>query len=185
MARTLSFLASIQDTDGSYYETEAKLAHSPQEWLQTDPQIDRFYFTAAVPMRLCSVGHGEHAVVRPALEWLRASWGDWKLVTGTWYNLWALLCLCPALTGLSGTILRRCYAQSMDWLPHLGPQPVTWLLDSLHGAGYPKEEPLVAAGMSRLAAVQHEDGTWQHPHTHVETTVTALRLLHDYGVGLE
>ncbi|MFW9904338.1 MAG: hypothetical protein ACFFFH_08410 [Candidatus Thorarchaeota archaeon] len=53
----MKFLSYIQGSDGSFYETKEKLAHSPQKWLQEDPDIDRFYFTVAVPMRLFSLGY--------------------------------------------------------------------------------------------------------------------------------
>jgi hypothetical protein len=181
-ARTLDFLASIQATDGSFYETEAKLAHSPQKWLKEDTLIDRFYFTAAVPMRLFSLGHGKHPTVDPAISWLAFQWHDWALVTGTWYNLWALLCLYSKSPSLSAALYRRCYATALDWLPDLDAQPLTWLLDTLHGAGFAADDPLIAAGLDRLLALQRKGGTWQAPdHSVLETTVTALRLLHDYG----
>lgn len=182
MARTLEFLASIQAPDGSFYETEAKLAHSPHGWLKEETLTDRFYFTAAVPMRLFSLDYREHPIVEPALEWLELHWTDWVLVTGTWYNLWALLCICPAVTELSTTLHRRCYATAVEWLPHLQSQPLTWLLDALHGAGFSADEPLVAKGIARLATLQSKDGVWSDPrYSIVETTITALRLLHDYG----
>jgi hypothetical protein len=77
MKLTLRFLSSIQASDGSFYETEAKLGHSPQEWLQKESIIDRFYFTAAVPMRLCSLGYGNHPLIEPALQWLEFRWNNW------------------------------------------------------------------------------------------------------------
>jgi hypothetical protein len=183
MDRTLDFLASIQAPDGSFYETESKLAHSPQAWLQEDTRIDRFYFTAAVPMRLFSLGYREHPIIQPALAWLRGYWADWKLVTGTWYNLWALLCIYPAEIELSDAQYQRCYAEALDWLPHLGAQPLTWLLDSLQGAGYSKDESLIAGGMASLLVLQQDNGAWPDSHAPVETTITALRLLRDYHVG--
>jgi hypothetical protein len=182
MARTLEFLASIQAADGSFYEIEAKLAHSPHGWLKEETLIDRFYFTAAVPMRLLSLDYREHPIVEPALEWLKPHWTDWALVTGTWYNLWTLLCIRSAVTELSTTLHRRCYATALEWLPHLEAQPLTWLLDALHGAGFLADEPLVAKGIARLLTLQGEDGVWPDPHySTVETTITALRLLRDYG----
>ena len=72
---------------------------------------------------------------------------------------------------------------AMEWLPDPGAQPLTWLLDALQGAGYSGDEPLMAEGMARLIALQHENGTWPDPHVHVETTVTALRLLVGYDAG--
>ena len=180
MVRTLEFLASIQAPDGSFYETEAKLAHSPQEWLQEETLIDRFYFTAAIPMRLFSLGYREHRIIELALKWLKLYWMDWALVTSTWYNLWALLCIYSADIGLSTSQHQRCYAIALDWLPHLEAQPLTWLLDALHGAGFSVDEPLVAKGIARLVILQNEDGAWPDPHAPVETTVTALRLLRDY-----
>jgi hypothetical protein len=181
MARTLEFLASIQASDGSFYETEAKLAHSPQRWLKEETLIDRFYFTAAVPMRLFSLGHAEHPIVEPALVWLKRHWGDWELVTGTWYNLWALLCIYPATAGLGESQYQRCYATALDWLPDLEAQPLTWLLDALHGAGFSADEPLVTKGMARLLTLRGEAGTWSDPtYSMLETTITAWRLLHDY-----
>ncbi len=180
MVRTLEFLASIQAPDGSFYETEAKLAHSPQEWLQEETLIDRFYFTAAVPMRLFSLRYREHPIIKPALGWLKLHWTDWDLAAGTWYNLWALLCIYSTDIGLSASQHQRCYATALDWLPHLDAQPLTWLLDALHGAGFSVDEPLVAKGIARLPTLQGKDGAWPDPHALVETTVTGLRLLRDY-----
>ena len=182
MVRTLEFLVSIQSPDGSFYEIETKLAHSAQEWLQEETLIDRFYFTAAVPMRLISLGYREHPIIEPALKWLKRYWTDWELVTGTWYNLWALLCIRPATTELSASQYQRCYATALDWLPDLEAQPLTWLLDALHGAGFSADEPLVAKGIARLLTLQGEDSVWSDPkYSMIETTVTALRLLSDYG----
>lgn len=84
MAHTIEFLESIQSPDGSFYETEEKLTHSPHGWLQEESLIDRFYFTAAVPMRLFSLGYREETVIEPAIRWLEHHWTDWKLVTDTW-----------------------------------------------------------------------------------------------------
>ena len=186
MTHTLDFLASIQAADGSFYESKAKLAHSPQKWLKEDALIDRFYFTAAVPMRLVSLGRGQHPIVDPAIGWLALHWHTWALVTGTWYNLWALECLYPKSPGLSAALYWRCHATALDWLADLDAQPLTWLLDALHGAGFPVDDPLIANGLDRLLALQGEDGTWQaRDDSTLETTVTALRLLHDYGCTTE
>jgi hypothetical protein len=130
MLHTLSFLESIQASDGSFYETEEKLAHSPQAWLQEETLIDRFYFTAAVPMRLLSLGHGGHSVVGPAIEWLKRHWMNWELATGTWYNLWALLCIYPEVTQLGVALYERCYAKALDFgCPGLRPgrSPGYWM----------------------------------------------------------
>jgi len=184
MARTLEFLVSIQASDGSFYETQEKLARSPQDWLQKETLIDRFYFTAAVPMRLFSLGYRGHPVIKPAIEWLEGHWTNWELVTGTWYNLWALLCIYPEVTQLSAALYQRCYAKALDWFPRLEAQPLTWLLDALHGAGYSADEPLVTKGIARLLALQHENGVWSDAHyPTVETTVTAVRLMRDYKIA--
>jgi len=181
MTYTLEFLASIQAPDGSFYETEAKLAHSPHKWLKEDTLIDRFYFTGAVPMRLFSLGYSEHPIIRAALQWLECHWMDWSLVTGTWYNLWALLCIHPVTSALSDVQYRRCYATALDWLAHIDAQPLTWLLDTLHGAGFSVDEPLVTKGIARLLTLRGKNGIWSDPrYSAVETTVTALRLLRDY-----
>jgi len=182
VVRTFEFLASIQAPDGSFYETEAKLAHSPQKWLQEETLIDRFYFTAAVPMRLSSLGYWEHPVIVPALKWLKLHWKDWGLVAGTWYGSWSLLCLYQDNIELNESLYRRCYEYAQDWLPHLNSQPLTWLLDALHGAGVSVNEPLVIRGIARLESLQNEEGVWPDPqYSTVETTVTVLRLLRDYG----
>ena len=49
MVRTLEFLASVQALDGSFYEIEAKLAHSPQEWLQEETLDRPFLFHSSRP----------------------------------------------------------------------------------------------------------------------------------------
>lgn len=42
--------------------------------------------------------------------------------------------------------------------------------------------PLVARGMARLLALRREEGTWELPgDPTIETTMTALRLLHNWG----
>ncbi|MGD2218503.1 MAG: hypothetical protein PVJ64_17225, partial [Gemmatimonadales bacterium] len=61
--------------------------HSPQKWLQKNPLVDRFYFTAAVPMRLVSLGRQVRLVIEPALAWLKLHWSSWELVTGSWCDL--------------------------------------------------------------------------------------------------
>jgi hypothetical protein len=182
MAHTLDFLDSIQSPDGSFYETAEKLAHSPHAWLQEENLVDRFYFTAAVPMRLFSVGFKDPPIVEPAIRWLECHWHDWELVTGTWYNLWALLCLYPTMDRLSASPYQRCYTMALDWLPNLGVQPLTWLLDALQGAGFTMDEPLVSEGIARLINLQGDNGLWAlKPNSAIETTVTAIRLLVNFG----
>jgi hypothetical protein len=181
-ARTIGFLESIESPDGSFYETEAKLAHSPQSWLQEETLIDRFYFTAAVPVRLFSLGYTQETVIEPAIRWLEQHWADWELVTGTWYNLWALLCLYPQIDRLSQSQYQRCHARALEWLPNLEAQQLTWLLDALQGAGYSEDEPLVQQGLARLLNLEGASGLWaDEKYSTVETTITALRLLLDYG----
>jgi len=181
MTHTLKFLTTSQASNGSFYETEAKLAHSPQKWLKEETLVDRFYFTTAVPMRLFSLGYQEHPIIEPALKWLERHWTDWELVAGTWYGPWALLCISSAANGLNVSLYRRCYEYSLNWLPQLEAQPLTWLLDALHGADISAEEPLVKEGIIHLLTLQDEDGTWPDPrYSTVETTITALRLLQDY-----
>jgi len=90
---TVGFLTTIQNADGSFYEIDRKLAQAPQPWLQTNTLVDRFFFTAAVPMRLMSIGRRHEPLITAALEWLRRHWDERSLVIGTWYNLWTLLCL--------------------------------------------------------------------------------------------
>ena len=182
MARTIPFLESIQSPDGSFYETEAKLAHSPQSWLQQETLIDRFYFTAAVPMRLFSLGYRQETIISAAIHWLEQHWRDWQLVTGTWYNLWALLCVHRHMGTLSASAYQRCHDRALEWLPKLAAQPLTWLLDALQGARYSEDEPLVEQGLTRLLNLQGASGLWaDEKHSTVETTITALRLLLDYG----
>lgn len=182
MTQTLQFLQSIQAPDGSFYETESKLAHSPHQWLQEERLIDQFYFTAAVPVRLFSLGYTDHPLITRALKWLRNYWNDWELVRGTWYNFWALLCMYPMDVGMDSSLYGRCYAKALEWLSDLEAQPLTWLLDSLQGAGFSGEESLVEKGIERLVALQDKDGTWGSGQTTVETKVTAVRLLSDYGI---
>ena len=179
--RTLEFLSSIQSSDGSFYETDVKLSHSPQKWLQKNTLIDRFYFTAAVPIRLFFLGYKNHPTILPALEWLKLHWNDWNLVAATWYGPWALLCILKLSSQLNYSLYQRCYEYSLGWLSRLDSQPLTWLLDSLHGAGFSYEEILVKKGITQLLSLQNDDGTWSDPHySTVETTLTALRLLYDY-----
>jgi hypothetical protein len=181
MAHTLEFLTSIQEEDGSFYETETKLAHSPQSWLQKETLIDRFYFTAAVPMRLLSLGYQNHPLIKPALEWLTHHWTDWKLVTSTWYNLWALICIYPMTNELSASQYQHCYTIALEWIPNLEAQPLTWFLDALHGAGYSKRDTLIAECIARLIDLQNKNGVWSDSkYSTIETTVTALRLIQDY-----
>jgi len=88
---------------------------------------------------------------------------------------------------LGAALYQRCHAQALHWLPHLASQPLTWLLDALHGAGYSVDEPLVTKGMARLCALQDENGIWSAArYSTVGTTVTAMRLLRNYrepGIG--
>ncbi|MFX0064978.1 MAG: hypothetical protein ACFFC7_22615 [Candidatus Hermodarchaeota archaeon] len=182
LIHTLEFLSSIQASDGSFYETEAKLAHSPQRWLQEETLIDRFYFTAAVPMRLFSLGYPKHPIIKPALKWLTHHWTDWDLVAGTWYGPWALLGISSSFNELSRSLYQRCYDYTLTWVPRLETQPLTWLLDVLQGAGFSAKDPVVTKGLTRLHALQNKDGTWQDPkYSTVESTITALRLLREYG----
>ncbi len=180
LTRTLSFLAAVQDADGSFYETPAKLAHSPQPWLQVDTLLDRFFLTAAAPLRLAALGRAAHPLVRPALAWLSARWHDWRLVTGTWYSLWALLGLHRAGLGPDEALHQRCVAAALAWLPEVDAQPLTWLLDALLAPGgvagsLAADEPLVSAALDRLWTLRGPLG-WPADAPDVETTVTALRL---------
>jgi hypothetical protein len=59
------------------------------------------------------------------------------------------------------------------------------MLDALHGAGYSGDDPLIAEGVARLPALRDETGAWPDPSAPVEVTVTALRLLRDYGKALD
>ncbi len=70
----------------------------------------------------------------------------------------------------------------MEWIPNLEARSLTWLLDALQGAGFSKEESLIAEGITRLLNLQDEHGYWDEGKpSAVETTVTALRVLLDYG----
>jgi hypothetical protein len=111
-------------------------------------------------MRLFSLDYTVHPVIEPAIAWLERHWIDWALVARTWYNVWALLCIYPEVTRLGVALYQLCHAQALLWLPHLASQPLTWLLDALHGAGYSVGEPSVTVGMARLRALQDENGIW-------------------------
>ncbi|MEW6228591.1 MAG: hypothetical protein AB1700_11015 [Bacillota bacterium] len=76
-----------------------------------------------------------------------------------------------------GSFYSRCHDKAMSWIDGLRPQPLTWFLDALQGAGFPSDEPLVVRGVARLLSLQQDDGTWQEPASQVETTVTAIRVL--------
>ena len=180
MAHTLEFLTTIQSSDGSFYETEAKLAHSPQEWLQKETIVDQFYFTAGVCMRLSSLGY-ENSIIESALKWLEPYYTNWEIVTGTWYNVWALLCS-PAAVHL-GPLYQRCRTKAHEWIPHLQAGPLTWFLDACQGAHFPNNEPLITEGLHQLVNLQNEEGFWPDPHAPVEVTVTAVRILTEYTDG--
>jgi len=82
-------------------------------------------------------------------------------------------------------LYKQAHAKALEWVPGIEAQPLTWMLDALHGAGFMLDDPLVTLGLKRLATLQKHDGTWLDPKATVEitveTTMTALRLLHDYG----
>ncbi|MFX0004553.1 MAG: hypothetical protein ACFE9C_09090 [Candidatus Hodarchaeota archaeon] len=178
MILTLSFLEKIQEQDGSFYETEAKLSHSPQRWLQEETIIDRFYFTAAVPMRLFSLNYNKNPVLDPAINWLKRNWDDWNIVAGTWYGAWALLCLYPYEIGLPESLFKHCYDYSLNWIPKLPSQPLTWLLDALMAAGYPFNDELLKKGIKYLKKLQNDNGIWEDKkYSTTETTITALRII--------
>jgi hypothetical protein len=184
MVRTLDYLATAQDTDGSFFDSQNGPGGTFQDWLGRDALVDRFFYTSAVPMRLYALGYAEHPLIQPALRWLRAHCSDWGLVTGTWYNLWALLCISRVPIGLSGSLFQRCYATALDWLPALPARPLTWLLDGLEGAGFSVEEPLVIAALDRLTSLQDRDGTWHDPRSPIETTISAISVFRRFGVPL-
>lgn len=176
MNRTLQFLMSIQESDGSFYETEAKLTHSPQRWLQENTLIDQIYFTAAAPMRLNSLSYHDHPLLEPALQWLESHWSDWGSVTGTWYCVGFAVQSCCSDTG--GIV--RPLLQKSTGIPHLTPLALTWFLDALDGAHFPRDDPLLVNSIEHLSTVQNEEGAFPDPFAPVEVTVTALRLLRIY-----
>ncbi|MFX1388282.1 MAG: hypothetical protein ACFE9M_13780, partial [Promethearchaeota archaeon] len=171
----------IQEQDGSFYETKEKLTHSPQKWLQKEIIIDRFYFTAAVPMRLFSLGYYDNPIINPALNWLKNNWNNWNIVAGTWYGAWALLSLYPYEIGLPKTLFDQCYDYTLNWLPKLPSQPLTWLLDILIAAGYFFNDNLIIKGVELLKKLQSEQGIWEDKkYSITETTVTAVRIIELY-----
>ncbi len=125
MEPTLDFLSKIQNSDGSFYETKEKLIHSPQKWLQEETLIDRFYFTAAVPMRLFSLGCSKHDSIQPAIEWLSHHHEKWDYLAGTWYGPWAVLCLYPFKVNLPESLSEKCYEYTLNCLPKVYPQPLS------------------------------------------------------------
>ncbi|MFX1592920.1 MAG: hypothetical protein ACFFCL_09520 [Promethearchaeota archaeon] len=178
MFLTLSFLEKIQEQDGSFYETKEKLTHSPQKWLQEDTLIDRFYFTAVVPMRLFSLSYSENPIIELALNWLKNNWNDWDIVSGTWYGVWALLGLYPYEIGLSKPLYDRCYDYTLKWLPKLPSQPLTWLLDILIASGYSFNDNLIIKGVELLKNLKSKQGIWEDKkYSITETTVTAVRII--------
>jgi hypothetical protein len=178
---TLSFLEKIQEQDGSFYETEPKLSHSPQKWLQEDSLIDKFYFTAAVPMRLFSLGCDENPIIDQAIIWLKKHWDDWNIVAGTWYGAWTLLSIYPYEIGLPKSLFERCYNYSLNWIPKLPSQPLTWLLDALIAANYPFHDDLLENGLKYLKILQNINGIWEDKkYSSIETTITAVRIIELY-----
>lgn len=175
---TLDFLEKIQNEDGSFYETKAKLDHSPQRWLNEDPIIDIFYFTAAVPMRLFSLGYRDNTPIGLALNWLRSNWDDWDIVAGTWYGPWALLCLNSYDINLNKSLYNRCREYTLKWLPKLPSQPLTWLLDSLLAAEYSLDDEIIKKGIMHLQSLQNENGLWDDTkYSTIETSITAIRII--------
>ncbi len=181
MVLTLGFLEKVQEKDGSFYETEEKLNHSPQKWLQSEIIIDRFYFTAAVLMRLFSLGYNENLMINLAIKWLKDNWDDWNIVAGTWYGPWALLCLYQYKVSLPKTLFERCYEYSLKWLSKLPAQPLTWLLDALISAGYLFHDDLINNGLEYLKKLQNDKGIWEDfKYSTTETTVTSVRIIELY-----
>jgi hypothetical protein len=176
--KTLTFIRSIQDADGSFYEIPRKLEHSPQEWLQSDSDIDRFYFTAAVPMRLVSFSHGNHPLINAAVDWLSTRWHDRELVSATWYNTWSLLCLYPDRAEIDKDTIQYCREKTLGWLPTLGVRPLTWLLDSMVAAGLPRSHDVTQRGLDVLLRLLSRRDSWGNFLT-TETAITAFRLCHE------
>ncbi|MFX1501736.1 MAG: hypothetical protein ACFFDH_12295 [Promethearchaeota archaeon] len=178
MIHTLSFLEKIQEQDGSFYEIKAKLSHSPQKRLQKEKIIDKFYFTAAVPIRLFSLGYDDNPIIDLAINWLKNNWDDWNIVAGTWYSAWALLSLYPYEIGMPKTLYKQCYDYSLNWLPKLPSQPLTWLLDALFGAGYSFNYELTMKGIKHLKELKSPQGIWDDKkYSITETTITAIRII--------
>lgn len=182
MEPTLDFLSKVQFSDGSFYETEEKLNHSPQKWLQEETLIDRFYFTAAVPMRLFSLGYSNHDSIEYAIEWLSQNHKKWDYLAGTWYGPWAVLCLFPFNVDLPESLYKKCYNYSLDRLPKVYPQALTWLLDALNGAKFPVKDSLIKKGIQRLKNLQNKQGLWNDSqYSTIETSITGIKLIQIYS----
>ncbi len=182
MEPTLNFLSNVQFSDGSFYETKEKLTHSPQKWLQEETLIDRFYFTAAVPMRLFSLGYSNHDSIKYAIEWLNQNHKKWDSLAGTWYGPWAVLCLFPFNEDLPKSLYEKCYNYALDCLPKVYPQALTWLLDALNGAKFPVIDSLIKKGIQRLKNLQNKQGLWNDSqYSTIETSITAIKLIRIYS----
>jgi hypothetical protein len=178
VARATGFLASRQQSDGSW-EEEAAVASLAPPWARPGDPAARLYLSANCGFWLALLDGSSEAASRAAelleghlepdghlASFLQANW----LAAGIWLRLGRHE---PAGRTL-GYLHRR--------LADMPAGNLAWLLTTLLAAGAPLDHPLLNAAAGRLAEQQEQAGHWASddgPGFNVHVTLEALRALRE------
>ena len=188
--KALQCLFKIQQKDGSWDENPKIAEYDPPPWDTPGALGTKIWLTADITNALIQLGYQNSEHVRKAADFLAKNRDENGKVAGFRIATWIALSVFAQLEGLENEAVQKSLKLVEEWLKEEDTDAsfLNWYLMCLQDAKFPRKHPLVQQCLKRLVKLQQKNGSWTSVdggRYMVPTTITALKLLRDYGVWTE
>jgi hypothetical protein len=185
--KTLQFLFKAQQQDGSWDENPRITEYGPPPWDTPKKLETKTWLTAEVTNNLIQLDYRNSEQVEKAVEFLMRNRDENGKVAGYKIATWIAMSVFAQLEGLDNETVQKSLKLVETWLQEedIDPSFLNWYLACLHDAKISHNHPLVQQCLERLVKLQQENGSWTSVDGGryiVPTTITALKMLRDFGV---
>ncbi|MFP3985018.1 MAG: prenyltransferase/squalene oxidase repeat-containing protein [Candidatus Bathyarchaeia archaeon] len=184
--KALQFLLQTQQPDGSWDENSKIKEYNPPFWNAPGKLETKTWLTAAATNNLILLGYRRSDQVKKAAKFLKENMDENGKIAGFRIATWIAISVFAQLEDLEKETLRKSLQLFEEWLQKEKTDAsfLNWYLECLLDAKIPQNHPLVQKCLKKLVKLQQRNGSWTSAdgakHT-VSTTVTALKMLRNYG----
>jgi hypothetical protein len=188
--KALNFLFETQQQDGSWDENPKIAEYEPPQWDKPGKLETKTWLTAEIARNLIQLSYRDSKQVKKAAKFLLQNTDENGKVEGYKIATWIALSVLAQLEGIENETVQKSLKLVQEWLEEedVDASFLNWYLQCLSQVKIPKNHPLVQKCLEKLVKLQQENGSWASVDGEryiVPTTITALKLLRDFGVWTE
>jgi len=185
--KTVEYLSKIQRDDGSWNENDSIRHYNPPIWDRPDNPNTALWLTADIANVLIQLDCKDSTAIQKAVTFLLNNRDKNGKFAGPLHSTWISVGIFGQLEQNYSSVVKEALNVIESNFEKLrdGAGDFAWSLECFYAGGIPKENLLVKRCIEELKGLQQENGSWKSADGEeytVSTTLSALRVLKNYGV---